>query len=162
MGYTHIIDCHSVEETKEAAKLLGALLQDGDAVALVGGLGAGKTAFAQGVGEALFVKEAMTSPTFNIVFEYVSGRIPLYHFDLYRLEDAESLEDIDFYGLSDATTPGATLIEWADMFPGEMPDDVLEVRISKSDADDGTRTMEANASGERSEELLKAWKAAVA
>lgn len=111
---------------------LAACLGDGDVVTLVGGLGAGKTQFAQGVGAGLGVKEQLASPTFNLVFEYDSGRIPLRHFDLYRLECAEQLEDIDFYALVDDGTPGASLVEWADMFPDEMPDDVLAIEIRRA------------------------------
>lgn len=161
MGFEHIIDSKDVEGTKEAARLLGSLLQDGDVVALIGGLGAGKTAFSQGIGEALSVSETMTSPTFNIVFEYRSGDIPLNHFDLYRLEDPNALDDIDFYELTDSTTPGISLIEWADMFPDEMPDGALEVHIDASNSDEGARVIRAKASGPRSTELLDSWKSLV-
>lgn len=125
----------SAEETRRVAAALAHELSDGDVIALSGDLGAGKTQFAQGVAEGLGITEPVTSPTFNIMFEYESGRIPLLHFDLYRLEDAQQLEDIGFYELIDESTPGIALIEWADLFPDEIPDDAIRVSIRKDAAD---------------------------
>ncbi len=147
------------EITRSCAVALGRVLDNGDFVALAGDLGAGKTLFAQGVGAGLGVTESMTSPTFNIVFEYSSGRIPLYHFDLYRLEDPFELEDIDFYSLADAATPGATLVEWAHAFPDELPDDRLEVSIAAVSGKDDERELMASATGPRSAQTLAAWRA---
>ncbi len=128
---------------------LASCLESGDVVTLVGGLGAGKTQFAQGVGAGLGVKEQLASPTFNLVFEYDSGKLPLRHFDLYRLECAEQLEDIDFYALVDEGTPGVSLVEWADMFPDEMPDDVLAIEIRRvGEAEDGSDDMRERGEGE--------------
>lgn len=132
----------SAEETRRVAAELAQGLSGGDAILLSGDLGAGKTQFAQGIAEGLGVTEPVTSPTFNIMFEYVSGRIPLYHFDLYRLEDAQQLEDIDFYELVDESTPGIALIEWADMFPDEMPEGATQVVIRKDPANPDVRIIE--------------------
>lgn len=132
----------SAEETRRVARELAQSLSDGDAILLSGDLGAGKTQFAQGIAEGLGVPEPVTSPTFNIMFEYASGRIPLYHFDLYRLEDAQQLEDIDFYELVDESTPGIALIEWADMFPDEMPEGATQVVIRKDPANPNARIIE--------------------
>lgn len=149
------------DETRACATALGRVLCDGDFVALSGDLGAGKTLFSQGVGAGLGVAEPMTSPTFNIVFEYSSGRIPLYHFDLYRLEDAFELEDVDFHSLADAGTPGASLVEWADLFADELPDDRLEVTIRHASGAEGLRDLEATATGPRAARTLEAWRNAI-
>lgn len=132
----------SPEETRRIAADFASRLRDGDVVALSGDLGAGKTQFAQGVAQGLGVSEPVTSPTFNIVFEYGSGRIKLYHFDLYRLDGPEQLEDIDFYVTTDASTPGVALVEWADMFPEEMPEGAVSVTIRRDPVDDGARLIE--------------------
>lgn len=145
------------QETHALGEKLGSVLRDGDFVALTGDLGAGKTHFSQGVGAGLEVEETMTSPTFNIVFEYSSGRIPLYHFDLYRLEDALELEDVDFFSLCDSQTDGASLVEWADKFPDEMPDDMLVVDIRHIAGSDGDRQFDIRSTGERSQQLMERW-----
>lgn len=132
----------SPDDTRRVAAELARGLGDGDVVLLDGDLGAGKTQFAQGVAAGLGVTESVTSPTFNIMFEYTSGRVPLYHFDLYRLDDASQLEDVDFYGVTDSSTPGVALVEWASMFPDEMPEDAVRVRISRVPGDDGARVIE--------------------
>ena len=136
---------------------LAKCLEDGDVVTLNGTLGAGKTQFAQGVGEGLGIAQTLVSPTFNIVFEYVSPTCTLYHFDLYRLDDAQQLEDVDFYGLSDPSTPGASLIEWAELFPEEVPDERLDVAIEVLDS--GERVVSATAHGMRAQALLSSWEA---
>ena len=87
---------HSVEDTQKFAYAFAQLVQPDDLLLLVGDLGAGKTHFTQGFADGLGIAEVPTSPTFNLVFEYHGGRLPLYHFDLYRLEDADELEDIDY------------------------------------------------------------------
>ena len=140
----------------ELGAILARCLEDGDVVTLNGTLGAGKTQFAQGVGEGLGIAQKLVSPTFNIVFEYESDLLRLYHFDLYRLDDAEQLDDIDFYALSDSDTPGASLIEWAELFPDEMPDDRLEINIDILDS--GERSILATPFGSRAERLLESWK----
>lgn len=132
----------SPDDTRRVAAELAAGLRDGDVVLLDGDLGAGKTQFAQGVAAGLGVGEPITSPTFNIMFEYTSGRVPLYHFDLYRLDEASQLEDVDFYGVTDPSTPGVVLVEWASMFPDEMPEDAVRVRISRVPGDEAARVIE--------------------
>lgn len=151
----------SAEETRSLASSLGEVLEDGDVVCLIGGLGAGKTQFGQGVGRGLGISCAIPSPTFNLVFEYPHGRVPLYHFDVYRLDDPSQLEDIDFFALVDADTPGAALVEWANRFEEEMPAERLEVTLSagQATADPACclRRIEAVAYGTRAEALLGAW-----
>lgn len=138
---------------------LAECLEDGDTVTLNGTLGAGKTQFAQGVGEGLGITKKLISPTFNIIFEYESPTLRLYHFDLYRLDDVEQLEDIDFYALSDVSTQGASLIEWAELFPEEMPEDRLDLTIEVRDS--GERAINAVAYGQRAQDLLHSWESAV-
>lgn len=143
---TYRMKSASAEQTEALGAALGERLQNGGVVLLKGDLGAGKTCFSKGVAKGLGITSDVVSPTFNIVIQYDGGRIPLYHFDLYRLEDSQELEDVDFYYLVDRDTCGASLIEWADLFPDEMPDERIEVNISKSD--DGTREIEITRIGE--------------
>ena len=149
----HAWDAPDKQAMGALAAALAPHLRDGDAVLLDGDLGAGKTCFVQAVADALGCGDAVTSPTFNIMQEYDAGGLRLLHFDLYRLDDAAQLEDVDFYAAVDAFTPGAAFIEWADKFADEMPDDALHVRIGV--AGDG-RTVRAHATGERAEALLAA------
>lgn len=142
---------HSVEETQQLAREIAQRVQAGDVILLVGDLGAGKTHFTQGFAAGLEIAEVPTSPTFNIVCEYHDGRLPLYHFDLYRLEDADELEDIDYYGITEGD--GVSLVEWGDKFEEAAPDDclVLDFKV----AEDGTRTIEAHSTGKRGCELIE-------
>lgn len=148
----------AVEETKRVAGALAALLESGDVITLDGDLGAGKTQFTQGLAAALGVSGAVTSPTFNLMVAYTDGRIPLYHFDLYRLDDPSQLDDLAFYEYVEGD--GAACIEWAAKFPDDMPDDRLEVRLAVVSEDD--RLIEACAWGDRAAALLDGWVAALA
>jgi tRNA threonylcarbamoyladenosine biosynthesis protein TsaE len=121
----------TVEQTRELGKQLGECLQGGDVVALIGDLGAGKTAFAQGVGEAFSITGPMTSPTFTIIHEYqgqLQGiEVRLIHMDLYRLEHPEEAEVI---GVEDAFVEDAVcLIEWPEIAEDYLPRDRLNVEI---------------------------------
>jgi tRNA threonylcarbamoyladenosine biosynthesis protein TsaE len=122
----------SPEETRAAAALLGRLLRGrGLAIALVGPLGAGKTAFVQGLAEGLGVAEApVLSPTFVLASEYAgAGGARLAHVDLYRIASAGELEAA---GFRDLLAPDAVVaVEWADRFPEALPEDRLEVRIAR-------------------------------
>jgi tRNA threonylcarbamoyladenosine biosynthesis protein TsaE len=121
----------TVEQTQDWGKQLGAQLQSGDVVALMGDLGAGKTVFAQGVGEALGVIGPMTSPTFTLIHEYLGQvkdtGVRLIHMDLYRLQRPEETEVI---GVEDAFVEDAIcLIEWPEIAEDYLPEDHLEVEI---------------------------------
>ncbi|HWQ41193.1 MAG TPA: tRNA (adenosine(37)-N6)-threonylcarbamoyltransferase complex ATPase subunit type 1 TsaE [Desulfosporosinus sp.] len=121
----------TVEQTREWGKQLGARLRGGDVVALIGDLGAGKTAFSQGVGEALDVAGPMTSPTFTLIHEYAAQlkgtQIRLIHMDLYRLQRPEEAEVI---GVEDAFVEDAVcLIEWPEIAEDYLPEDRLDVEI---------------------------------
>ncbi|MHB0976440.1 MAG: tRNA (adenosine(37)-N6)-threonylcarbamoyltransferase complex ATPase subunit type 1 TsaE [Candidatus Aquicultorales bacterium] len=139
----------SVEETRALAKELAGYLQPGDVVSLTGDLGAGKTAFVQGLAEGLGVKERVTSPTFTIIKEY-SGRLPLYHFDVYRLESAAELVDLGFeeYFFGE----GVSVVEWGDRVRSLFPPDYLE--LSFEHAGPEKRTVKIAAKGERWERVI--------
>lgn len=138
------------------AACLAPHLRDGDVVLLDGDLGAGKTRFVKGIAAALGSPDIVTSPTFNIMQEYATESLSLIHFDLYRLDDPEQLEDVDFHASVDESTPGASFVEWAGKFPADMPEDSLRVTIL---VDGLARRVEARAGGMRSQQLLDAWTA---
>jgi tRNA threonylcarbamoyladenosine biosynthesis protein TsaE len=111
--------------TAALAKLIAGALQPGDAVALEGDLGAGKTALARAILRALGVTEAIPSPTFTLVQEYPTARFPVRHFDLYRIENASELNEL---ALDEALSEGAALIEWPDRMRA-LPQGSLRVRL---------------------------------
>lgn len=152
-GLTYTRTSVSPEATKQLAATLAPLLRAGDVILLSGDLGAGKTQFVQGVAAKLGVTGAVTSPTFNIMISYEQATLPLYHFDLYRLESSEELEDIGYFETLDG--PGASFVEWGDKFPDEMPYEYLDVRIAVNS--DETRTFIMHAVGDRPRRLLFLW-----
>ncbi len=119
----------SPKETLRLGKFLGELLKPGDAVALIGDLGAGKTTLAKGIARGAGVEDEgeVTSPSFVLVNEY-EGRFPVYHADLYRLEQAREMEDLGWEELIFGN--GIALMEWAEKIPGVLPDERIEIRIS--------------------------------
>lgn len=149
---THTIETRGPEETKRAGALLAALCRAADVIALSGDLGAGKTALVQGLAQGLGVSEHVPSPTFNILLVH-RGTLPLYHFDLYRLERPGQLEDIDFYETLEAD--GVSAIEWADRFPDELPPERLDVSMRSSG--ESSRVIEFVGHGQRGAELAARW-----
>ncbi len=145
----------SPEETKRCAARLAELVFPGTVVTLEGSLGAGKTHFVQGLAGGLGVVEAVTSPTFNVMAAYLTGRIPLYHFDLYRLESPDDLVDIAFYDYVESD--GVACVEWAEKFTTDLPEDRLEIRLCVDG--EGTRVLYARTVGEQDEKLLRRWRA---
>lgn len=145
------ITTYSSEETKEFGAKLGALLEAGDIVCLVGDLGTGKTALTNGIAAGLGIKGYITSPTFTIVNEYM-GRIPLYHFDVYRITDSEEMFEIGFEEYINGN--GAVVIEWADQIRDILPKDYLWVNVRK-DLEKGldTRVIKLEFVGNRYREL---------
>ncbi len=119
-----------VSETVNAGERLASFLMRGDVVLLSGDLGAGKTHFTKGIAKGLGIDGYIVSPTFTIVNEYRSGRLDLFHMDVYRLSSFEELQDIGFY---DYLADGVTVIEWADMFGElfELPERTFAVKIRK-------------------------------
>lgn len=121
---------HSQAETIAVGEALGAELEAGDVLVLTGDLGAGKTQLTKGIAAALGCEGDVTSPTFTIEMVYEGGRLPLYHFDLYRLDDAEQLEDIGLYDVLGGD--GVCVIEWGEQFADELGD-CVSVRVSRLD-----------------------------
>ncbi len=123
------IETWSPKETFELGKRLGERIEAGQICTLKGDLGTGKTVFTQGLAAGLGIEEPVNSPTFTILQEYHQGRLPLYHFDVYRIEEAEEMEEIGyedyFFG------QGVCLIEWAEKIGDLLPDQVLAVTIEK-------------------------------
>ena len=152
-GLTYTRKTTSPEATKQLASTLGAYLRPGDVVVLSGDLGAGKTQFVQGVAASLGIRAQVISPTFNLLLCYEEGSLPLYHFDLYRLDDASQLEDIGYYETIDAG--GASFIEWGQKFPEALPYGYLEIAFLLDD--EGNRRIEVHAFGERARNLLCVW-----
>ena len=124
-----IIETNSAEETFALGKALGEKASPGQIYTLDGDLGTGKTVFTQGVAAGLGITEAISSPTFTIIQEYDTGRLPLYHFDVYRIGDIEEMEEIGyddyFFG------EGICLIEWADLIREILPEHVIRITIEK-------------------------------
>ncbi len=143
----------SVEQTRTLGRSLGGLLQRGDFVALEGELGAGKTEMVRAICAGAGVDLAqVSSPTFAIVAEYRSGRVPIFHADLYRLADVDELYATGFFDLLDQ---GASLVEWIDRVPQAAPEDRLWLTLKFVGVDE--RQLIANAQGPRSTELLEKW-----
>lgn len=124
-----IFESFSEKDTYELGVRIGKQAKPGDVYTLIGDLGVGKTAFTKGVARGLEIKEAISSPTFTIVQVYEEGRIPFYHFDVYRIGDVEEMEEIGyedyFYG------EGVTFIEWANLIEDILPSFYREILIEK-------------------------------
>lgn len=124
-----IIETWTPEETFEVGRKLGAQAEAGQVYCLNGDLGVGKTVFTQGFAAGLGIGEPVNSPTFTIVQQYDDGRLPLYHFDVYRIGDIGEMDEIGyedcFYG------EGVCLIEWSDLIREILPEQSVEIRIEK-------------------------------
>lgn len=129
MEQTKVIESYSAKETRELGKKLGQQAKPGEVYTLVGDLGVGKTVLTQGIAEGLGITEAICSPTFTIVQVYEEGRMPFYHFDVYRIGDIEEMDEIGyedyFYG------EGLTMIEWANLIEEILPAKRKEITIEK-------------------------------
>ena len=123
------IRTHSAEETYALGTRLGKMAQPGQVYALIGDLGVGKTVFTKGFAEGLGIEEPVSSPTFTILQIYEEGRLPLYHFDVYRIEEPEEMEEVGFddYVYGD----GVCLIEWAGRIEEILPEETIWIKIEK-------------------------------
>lgn len=129
---------HSPEETRALGGRLADALHGGEVIAFTGDLGAGKTAFASGMAQALGVEERVTSPTFTIVNEYEGGRLPLFHFDMYRLGSADELFHI---GWEDYLTRGGVCaVEWSENVADAIEEDAIRVSIVRGE-DENSRVI---------------------
>jgi tRNA threonylcarbamoyladenosine biosynthesis protein TsaE len=150
----------SAPETRRIGARLAALLRSGDVVCLYGDLGAGKTTFVQGIAEGLGIAARVTSPTFTLVHEYPGGRVPLFHFDVYRLRGAADLADIGFDEY--LARGGIALIEWADRITDALPGERLDaylVETSGADEEEEGRAITLRGHGERWATFAREWKA---
>jgi tRNA threonylcarbamoyladenosine biosynthesis protein TsaE len=156
MTETLELSAATADEMRALGARLGACLERGDVVGLRGGLGSGKTTFAQGIAAGLGVPpdRHVASPSFALVIEH-PGRIPFSHADLYRIAAATELDEL---GLGEASDRGALAVEWIDRFPRSAPEDRLEVEIAVEP--DEARRLRARAHGPRSAALLGAWRRA--
>ncbi len=123
------IETNSSQETFEFGKRIGENAQPGQVYTLIGDLGVGKTVFTQGVAKGLGIEGPVNSPTFTILQVYEDGRIPFYHFDVYRIGDVSEMDEIGyedcFYG------NGISLVEWANLVEEILPEHYTEIRIEK-------------------------------
>ena len=120
---------HTPEQTEAVGQALGKLLRPGTVLAYEGDLGAGKTAFTRGLARGLGSSDPVTSPTYTIVNEYLSGRLPLFHFDMYRLASADDLWDIGWEDYLERG--GVCAVEWSENVADAM-EDAIRVRIEKT------------------------------
>lgn len=145
------IELNGLEETKEFGIKIGQLLKPGDILCLNGDLGAGKTTLTKSIGLGLGVEDYITSPTFALINEY-EGRIPVYHFDVYRLDNVEELYDLGFdeyfYG------SGVSIIEWGDRIEKLLPRERIVLDIEKP-GDINQRIVKVSGRGQRYKEVLK-------
>lgn len=133
---------NSPEETEQLGERLGKRLRGGEIVAFLGGLGAGKTAFTRGLARGLDIPMRVTSPTYTIVNEYTGGRLPLFHFDMYRLESEDDLFDV---GWEDYLQRGGVCaVEWSENVRGAMRD-AITVRIERLSDEERRITIEGGA-----------------
>ncbi len=121
----------STEQTIALGERLGRLLAAGDVLVLTGDLGAGKTQLTKGIARGLGVADDVTSPTFTIGMVYEDGELPLYHFDLYRLEDAAELDDTGLFDVLGGDGP--CVIEWGEQFADQLGDERLDVFLTRMD-----------------------------
>ena len=129
MTETIVVETNLPEETYALGVEIGGKCKPGQVFSLIGDLGVGKTVFTQGVAAGLGIKGPVSSPTFTILQVYEEGRLPFYHFDVYRISDISEMDEIGyedcFYG------DGVSLVEWADLVPEILPEHYTEIRIQK-------------------------------
>lgn len=135
------------------AKKIANFVQPNTVISLIGDLGTGKTTFTKVFAKEFGVIENLKSPTFNYVLEYLSGRLPLYHFDVYRLCDAQEIYEIGYEDFINAG--GVSIIEWADIIASELPSEYINIKLSYSDNEadiDRTRLVDVSYIGNATKE----------
>ena len=124
-----VFETFSSEETFNIGKQIAETVSGGEIFTLIGDLGVGKTVFTQGFAEGLGIEDAVNSPTFTILQVYDEGRLPFYHFDVYRIGDEEEMDEI---GYEDCFySDGVSMVEWADIIASLIPEDAIRVEIKK-------------------------------
>jgi tRNA threonylcarbamoyladenosine biosynthesis protein TsaE len=155
-----VVRTRTAEDTVALGDALGPLLRVHDVLALSGDLGAGKTTLVRGIAHGLGAQEHVASPTFTLVREYVSGRIPVAHVDVYRLDRVQDVVDLALDELEDGRC--VLIVEWGDAIEELLPDDLLQIQMTVNDVpgEDETRTIAIRPRGsswdERSDELMAA------
>lgn len=145
--------------TEKLGKIIGAVAEPSDNLVLTGDLGAGKTTLTKGIALGLGIDQMIKSPTYTIIREYQQGRLPLYHMDVYRIESGADDLGLDDYFEGD----GLSVIEWGQQLGEYMPEDYLELVLSKDDQDENLRRVDLIAKEKQAEafktRILKAWEA---
>ena len=139
-----ILETHSVQDTQYFGERLGRWVKESGSplcIALIGDLGTGKTHMSQGIAKGLGVSEDITSPTFSLMNTYMTLAGEIYHFDLYRMDDVNELENIGFY---EFTEDQVAIVEWADKFEDELPDETLWIHIDSMDTHSRRITLESD------------------
>lgn len=149
---TYKITSRSEQDTIELAQNIESEKFPNMVICLQGDLGSGKTVFTKGFASSLGIEEAITSPTFNIIKEYTSGEMDLYHMDVYRLDGKVEDLGIEEYFHKN----GIVIIEWSDMIKDYLPDERLEIKIKLSDEDENTRIIVITPYGQEYEDLCEA------
>ncbi len=144
------VTTHSERETFELAQNFESEKFSNMVICLTGDLGSGKTTFTKGFASALGIKESVTSPTFTIIKEYIDGEMPLYHMDVYRLNESPKDINFDEYFYKE----GISIIEWADLIKNDLPEERLEIKIGI--IDDNTRLFIINPIGKIYEDICEA------
>ena len=124
-----VIESFCPEDTFVLGQKIGELVKPGTVISLVGDLGVGKTVFTQGLAKGLGITEPVNSPTFTIVQEYEEGRLPFYHFDVYRIGDIEEMDEIGYEDY--ISGEGVSLIEWSNLIEEILPEERTEILIEK-------------------------------
>ncbi|MGL5051398.1 MAG: tRNA (adenosine(37)-N6)-threonylcarbamoyltransferase complex ATPase subunit type 1 TsaE [Fusobacteriaceae bacterium] len=143
----------SFDEINEIAKKLANYVKENTVIALIGDLGTGKTSFVKTFAKEFGVQENLKSPTFNYYLEYKSGKMPLYHFDVYRLTEAEEIYEI---GYEDClNSGGVAIIEWADIIETELPKEYIEIKFYHLDEEQRKIEISVKHNTEMEKEVLK-------
>lgn len=141
------------EELDKLAFDLGKYVEKNSVIALVGDLGTGKTTFVKEFAKSLGITENLKSPTFNYVLEYLSGRLPLYHFDVYRLGEAEEVYEVGYEDYLNAD--GVVIVEWADIIESELPKEHIEIKLEYWDENRRKLSITYPGNIKKEEEMLK-------
>ena len=142
-------------DTINIAKKIASKLSTGDTIVLIGELGAGKTKFTEGFLSYYNMEDEISSPTFNIVNEYISNNTNIYHFDIYRLEDSD-----EFYAIGgeEYFEKGICLIEWGEIIKDALPKEYIKIEIEKDDLNENKRVLSISLIGNKYESLLNTLK----
>ncbi|MDN6639944.1 MAG: tRNA (adenosine(37)-N6)-threonylcarbamoyltransferase complex ATPase subunit type 1 TsaE [Tetragenococcus halophilus] len=146
-----MITLQNIQATEKFATVIGEVAKAGDNLVLTGELGAGKTTLTKGIAQGLGIEQTIKSPTYTIIREYMNGRLPLFHMDVYRIESGAWDLGLDEYFEGD----GLCVVEWGNQLEDALPLDYLELIIEKDDADENKRKLTLKAFGTQAEDFKK-------